>query len=101
MLEGARLPFITHTCHHHYADQRSLDLPGLLHVVDCPYYICLILSLLPVSIIVVMSFCSSRPDPVLVLFDVHFPLNVHSLYLLLISSVGPYSDMKCDLIILK
>ena len=40
-LEGARLPIITHTCHHHYAHQHSLDSTGLLHFVDCPsIYVC-------------------------------------------------------------
>ena len=59
-----------------YAHLRSLDSPGLLHVVDCPLYICLFLSVVPcVSIIVVMSFSSPCPDTVLPLFDVHFSIN--------------------------
>jgi hypothetical protein len=32
----ARLPVCTCNCYHHYAQQRSLDSHGLLHVVDCP-----------------------------------------------------------------
>ena len=49
-------------------------------------YICLFLSFVPrVIIIVVMLFCSPYPDAVRVLFDVRFSLNVHSLYLLLVS----------------
>ena len=55
-LEGARLPFITHICHHHYAHQCSLDSPGLLHLVDCPIYICLFLRVLPMSALLSFTF---------------------------------------------
>ena len=44
-------------------------LNRLLHFVDCPLYICLFLSLIPVSAF--MSFCSLCPDAVLVLFLSH------------------------------
>jgi hypothetical protein len=54
--EGARLPFITHTCHHHYAQLRSLDSPGLLPFVDCPVYNCLLPHLFPVSALMSL-FC--------------------------------------------
>ena len=54
--EGARLPFITHTCRHHYAQQCSLDSPGPLPFVDCPVYNCLLPHLFPVSALMSL-FC--------------------------------------------
>jgi hypothetical protein len=59
--KGATLPFFTHTCHPHYAHQRSLDSPGLLHSVDCPLYIPLFLSFVPRANIAVMAICSPCP----------------------------------------
>ena len=72
-LEGARLPIITHTCHRYYTHQRSLDYIALL-IAPCQHY---------------CSFCFplSRRCPYSI--PVRVLLNVHSLYLLLISSVFP------------
>ena len=86
-LDGARLPFITHTCHHHYAQPRNFGLTWT-----------------PITLLITpfISVCSSvcslcqhfHPvkDAGPVLFHVRCLLNLHSLYLLLVSSVDPHTD---------
>ena len=76
-LEGARRPIIPHTCQHRYTHQSFI---GLNHFIDCLLYICLFLSLIPMSALI--SLCFPCPDTVSVLC---YLLNIHSQYLLPVS----------------
>ena len=86
-LEGTRLLLSTRTCHHHYAQQRSLDSPGFLPWLITPCISVCSSVVFPVSPLIVVK-CSC-PDAVPVPFHVRQLLNLHSLYLLLISCIDP------------
>ena len=88
-LEGTKLPFITHTCHHHYAHQRSLDSLGLHVLIAFPISVCF-LCFIPVSALLSFSFLLSRRCPYSVMLFCPWLLNVHSLYLLFVSWVDIY-----------
>ena len=61
----------------------SADSPELHHFIDRLPYFCLFLSFIPLSAL--MLFCFPCPEAVPVLFHVRYLLNIHSLYLLLVS----------------
>ena len=87
-LEGAKLPVFTRTWHHHYVCWIHLDSFTWL---IAPVYICLFLG--GVLCVRVKCLCSC-PDAAPVPFHVRRLLNLHSLYLLLISCVDPFQDLS-------
>jgi hypothetical protein len=89
---SARMPIITHTCHYHYAHQPSMDLLEFPHVlIAFPISVCSSVSSLcqhychfvfPVQTLSVFCFMSV------------VPLNVHTLYLLLVSQSQSLHKLK-------
>jgi hypothetical protein len=97
-IEGARLPSITHSCHHHYA-HLSFPVTRISVLLDSHrlnhLFITSPICQFPISVPCccsdcrMLAFCPCA-DVVPVLFNVCSLLNFDSQYLLLISGVRPY-----------